>query len=136
VSPEFQITSETTVIGESNRLFEALHWGRWTSEPITPGDPESDNITVSIALADELAILARTPTTPAQNFSALVDHLADKLLGGRVDPALRAELNEFHAALPSWYWQTTGDDLSERRLAVIRGALHLLLVAPETVIDK
>lgn len=136
VSPEFQITSETTVIGESNRFFEALHWGRWTSEPIDLGNPESEGLTVRFAFDDELAILARTPATPAQNHAALVDHLADKLLGGRVGPALRAELLEFHATLPSWYWQTTGDDLRERRLTVIRGALHLLLVAPETAIDK
>ncbi|MBC8009759.1 MAG: hypothetical protein H7067_06655, partial [Burkholderiales bacterium] len=136
VSPEFQITSETTIIGESNRFFEALNWTRWTNEPITPTDPDSETLTVSIPLDDEVAILARTPTTPAENYAALVDHLADKLLGGRVGAALRTDLLELNAALPFWYWQATGDDLLDRRLAVIRATLHLLLVAPETAIDK
>ena len=91
---------------------------------------------LNIPLDEELAILARTPATPAENYAALADHLGEKLLGGRVSPALRTELLEFNAALPSWYWQATGDDLLERRLAVIRYALTLLLIAPETVIDK
>jgi uncharacterized protein (DUF1800 family) len=136
VSPEFQITSETTVIGEANRLYELLFWSRWTGEPVNPADPVSDSLTLSIPLDDELAILARTPTTPAQNYAALVDHLADKLLGGSVSAALRTELLEFHTALPSWYWQTSGDTLLDRRRIVIRSSLHLLLAAPETVIDQ
>lgn len=136
VSPEFQITSETTVIGEANRFHEAMHWRRWTSEPVNPADPDSENLLVSIPLDEEVAILARTPNTTTQNFAALVDHLGVKLLGGRVSPEIRTELLEFHAALPSWYWQTTGEDLRNRRLGAIRSALHLLLIAPEVVIDK
>lgn len=136
VSPEFQIASETTVIGESNRFYEDLNWGKWTAEPSDPADPESEVLYLTIPLDAELAILARTPTTPTENYAALVDHLGEKLLGGRVGPALRTELLEFHAALPSWYWQTTGNDLRDRRLTVIRFALNLLLIAPETAIDK
>ena len=136
VSPEFQITSETTVIGEANRFYEDMNWGKETAEPSDPAVPGSEMLHLDIPLDEELAILARTPATPAENYAALVDHLGEKLLGGRVSPALRTELLELNAALPSWYWQATGDDLLERRLTVIRYALTLLLIAPETVIDK
>ena len=137
VSPEFQITSETTVIGESNRFHDVLNWGKWTNEPSNPSVPSSDVLVVTIPFEAELAILARTPTTPAENFSALVTHLADIFRGGRVSPALRAELLEFHAALPGWYWTTTDQAiLRERRLSAIRYALHLIAIAPETVIDR
>ncbi len=137
VSPEFQITSETTVVSESNCFHDILNWGHWTAEPSVPSDPSSDVLVVTIPFEPELAILARTPTTPAENFSALVTHLADKFRGGRVSPALRAELLEFHAALPGWYWTTTDPAiLREHRLSVIRYALHLIAIAPETVIDR
>ena len=137
VSPEFQITSETTVVVEANSFHDVLNWGKWTGEPADPADPESDILELTIPLDAELAILERTPTTPAENFSALVTHLADKYRGGRVGPELRAELLEFHAALPSWYWTTSDQTtLRERRLTVIRYSIHLLSIAPETVIDR
>lgn len=136
LSPEFQVTSETTVIGESNRFHDILNWGKWTDEPSIPSDPDSPVLVLTIPFDAELAILARTPATPAENFSALVTHLADKVRGGRVGSALRTELLEFHAALPSWYWTTTDQAvLRDRRLSVIRYAIHLLCIAPETVID-
>ena len=137
VSPEFQITSETTVVSESNSFHEALNWGKWTAEPTVPSNPSSDVLVVTIPLEAEIGILARTPTTPAENFSALVTHLADKYRGGRLSSALRTELVEFHAALPSWYWTTTDQAiLRDRRLSVTRYALHLISIAPETVIDR
>lgn len=136
VSPEFQVTSETTVIGESNRFYEIMHWTKWTGEPSDPANPNSPILYLAIPLEAELAILARTPQTPTQNYAALVDHLDEKLLGGGLSPALRAELLAFHAALPTWYWSTSGDDLRSRRRTIIRYSLTLLLTAPETVIDR
>lgn len=137
VSPEFQVTSETTVIGESNRFHDILNWGKWTGEPADPADDEPEILYLNIPYDAELAILARTPATPAENFGALVVHLADKYRGGRVSPALRAELLEFHAALPTWYWSTTDEALlRDRRRLLIGYALHLLALAPETVIDR
>jgi uncharacterized protein (DUF1800 family) len=137
VSPEFQITSETTVVGEANRIHEILNWGRWTGETVDPADPGSANLVLTIPLDAELAILARTPGTAAANFAALVTHLADKYRGGRVSAELRTELLEFHAALPSWFWtDSNANTIRDRRLSVIRHALHLIGIAPETVIDR
>jgi len=137
LSPEFQVTSETTVVGESNRVHDVLNWGKWTGEPSVPTDPASAVLVLTVPLEAELAILARTPAAPAENFSALVTHLADKYRGGRVSAALRTELGEFHASLPSWYWTTTdATALRDRRLSVIRYTIHLMALAPETVIDR
>ncbi len=136
VSPEFQVTSETTVIKEANQFHDILNWTKWTSEPGDPANPLSNGLSLSIPLDQEVAILARTPTTAAENYAALIDHLGQKLLGGRVSPELRSALLGIHAALPGWYWTAVGDDLRNHRLHVIRHALGLLLIAPETVIDK
>jgi uncharacterized protein (DUF1800 family) len=137
LSPEFQVTSETTVVGEANRIHDLLHRGRSTGELSTPTNPNSAYLQITLPLDAELAILARTTATPAANFAALVTHLADKYRGGRVSAELRTELLEFHAALPSWYW-TDGNatTIRDRRLTVIRYALHLIGIAPETVIDR
>ncbi len=136
VSPEFQITTETTVINESNRFYEIMHWTKWTLEPADLSDPDSDSLHLSIPLDAELAVLERTPFTPTENYAALVDHLGVKLLGRPVGAELRATLLAAHAALPSWYWNTSGDDLRDRRLTVIRFTLGLVLSAPETAIDR
>jgi uncharacterized protein (DUF1800 family) len=137
VSPEFQITSETTIVGEANRIFEAIMWSRWLSEPADITQPDEGNLELSLTLAPELALLARTPTTPAQNFAALVDALAAKLLATRISPELRARLIAFHADLPTWYWQTNDSDtLTDRRDALVRAAIHLIVTSPEGSVDN
>ncbi len=137
LSPEFQVTSETSVINESNRIHDVLNWRRWTGEPSVPSDPNSPVLWMSIPLDAELAILARSGFTPAQNYAALLTHLADKQRGGRLSTTLRNELVAFHAALPSWYWTSgTSDEIRDRRLTIIRYTIHLIALAPETVIDR
>jgi uncharacterized protein (DUF1800 family) len=137
LSPEFQVTSETTVINESNRFHDVLNWGKWTGEPSVPSTPGSPVLVLTVPLDAELAILARSGFTPAENYAALLTHLADKQRGGRLGATLRNELTAFHAALPSWYWTngTTGE-IRDRRLFVIRYTIHLIALSPETVIDR
>ena len=141
LSPEFQITSETTVINEANHIHAAAFYGTWTSELIDPSQPHNattnPNIIHRSNFSAELAILERTGFTLTQNLNALFDALSLKLLDGRISPALRATLSATFASMPSWYYTTTNTtDLRNRRLDTVRIAAHIIALSPEYVIQK
>ena len=77
VSPEFQITTDTTVVEQANTMYAALFWG------IVPYDlgPEE---------------------TLADNPTALVDHLNVKLMNGAMSSGMRQIMIETITQLPSY----------------------------------
>jgi uncharacterized protein (DUF1800 family) len=126
-APELQITHETTVAGYANYLRSGLQSGfgqngvNWTA-------PRRD---VQLALSTEAALADR----PAE----LVEHVANKLLGGAVNDAWRAEVV---AAVESVSLPLLRTDLSNQtqhdnaRRNRARLAVFLAAVAPEFLLQK
>ena len=141
VSPEFQITSETTVVREANEIESAIFWGLWTGEVLDPAAPYAETTNPFLILhpdfTAELALLERTGFSAAANQSALLDALALKLLDGRLSPGLRTDLEAAFASLPGWFF-ATGDPalLRERRLQLVGLAAHVIALSPEAVISR
>jgi uncharacterized protein (DUF1800 family) len=126
-APELQITHETTVAGYANYLRSGLQSGfgqngvNWTA-------PRRD---VQLALTTEAALADR----PAE----LVEHVANKLLGGAVNDGWRAEVL---AAVESITLPLLKPDLSNQtqhdtaRRNRARVAVFLAAVAPEFLLQK
>jgi len=105
-SPEFEITTETTVVTVANYLNTAIY--------STLG-PSTDRITLN--LAGEQALAAN----PAQ----LVDHLNSLLLANNMSTAMRNILINAITQIPA-------TDLAERA----KTAVYLVINSPEFAIDK
>jgi uncharacterized protein (DUF1800 family) len=126
-APELQITHETTVAGYANYLRSGLQSGfgqngvNWTA-------PRRD---VQLTLPTEAALADR----PAE----LVEHVANKLLGGAVNDGWRAEVL---AAVESITLPLLKPDLSNQtqhdtaRRNRARVAVFLAAVAPEFLLQK
>ncbi len=141
LSPEFQITSETTVINEANQIHSLVFGGIGTPELVDATQPYNATtnpyITLRPDFSAEVALLERPIFTAAQNQTALIDALALKLLDGHISPELRATLMNVFATLPSWYFPTNDEPtLRSRRLEIVRTAAHLIAISPEYVIQK
>lgn len=106
LSPEFQITSETTSIDYANTVqriaFSGISWG--------------DN-RVEVDLSEEMGL--------ASDPAALLDHLDLLLLAGQMTPELRADIMNALDAI---------DSTDTERIA--ETAVYLVLVSPEFVIQK
>ncbi len=141
LSPEFQITSETTVMREANAIHEAVTWGVWTGERLNPSLPHhpdtNPNILLKPDFTAQLALLERAGFTDLANREALLDSLSITLLDGRLSPELRADALAMFDTLPLWYFPTNDPaTLRDRRLQMVGAVAHLLLASPEYVIGR
>jgi hypothetical protein len=105
-SPEFEITTETTVVTIANYLRTAIYGSL---------GPSSDRITLS--LSNEQALAAN----PAQ----LVDHLNSLLMAGSMSAAMRITLINAITQIPA-------SNPAERA----KTAIYLVINSPEFTIDK
>ncbi|MGZ4967337.1 MAG: DUF1800 family protein, partial [Chthoniobacterales bacterium] len=105
-SPEFEITTETTVVSTANFLRNAIY---------TFVGPNSDRITLN--LANEIS-LASNPTN-------LVDHLNSLLLAGTMSSDMRNILINAVGQIPS-------NNPTERA----RTAIYLVINSPEFAIER
>jgi hypothetical protein len=105
-SPEFEITTDTTVISISNYLRTAIYTGL---------GPSTDRITLNIAAEQARA------TDPA----ALVDHLNTVLMAGGMSPNMRSILINAVSQIPA-------TNTVER----VRTATYLVVNSPECAVDK
>jgi hypothetical protein len=123
VSPEFQITSETTVVNTANWFYELTRRNNTSAAtqgaPFTYGqgfaygDPVKKDVKLDVTA--ELAV--------AGNAGALVDRIGLLLMPGQMTPALRSLLVNYLNTLP-------GGTAAERMTRVCE-ALYLVAVAPE-----
>lgn len=127
LSPEFQIFSETTAIRQANFFMGAMDWGFSTSEP---RDAQS-NYSLRFNYSALVSILNTPGKTHAEAQGLLVDHLNDRMLFGRMSPALRAEILAAHAALPGWF-----DYSPERQAQRVQMAVYLIVNSPEFFVQK
>jgi uncharacterized protein (DUF1800 family) len=105
-SPEFEITTDTTVISTANYLRTGIYTGL---------GPSSDRITLN--LAAEL--------TRASDPAGLVDHLNSVFMAGGMSPSMRSIMINAVNQIPS-------NNPTER----VRTAIYLVVNSPEFVVDK
>ncbi|WAC18635.1 DUF1800 family protein [Luteolibacter sp. SL250] len=127
ISPEFQIFSETTAIRQANFFLGAMEWGLWVSEP----EDEDSNIVLHFNFSELVAILNTPGKTPVEAQGLLLDHLNDRMLFGKMSPALRAEILAAYAALPGWI-----DHSASRQGERARMAIYLIANSPEFFVQK
>lgn len=107
VSPEFQITTDTTVITTANRMRSTVY-----------AQPSSTNPDVLVLDLSSVAALASNPT-------ALVDSLNNLLMGGEMSAEMRT-------IVINAVTQISAANTLERA----QTAVHLLVTSPEFVIEK
>jgi uncharacterized protein (DUF1800 family) len=105
-SPEFEITTDTTVILATNYLRTAIYTGL---------GPSSDRITLSVAAEQ----------TRASDPAALVDHLNSVLMAGGMSSSMRNIMINAVTQIPS-----------SNTLERVRTAIYLVVNSPEFVVDK
>ena len=105
-SPEFEITTDSTVISAANYLRTAIYTGL---------GPSTDRITLSLAAEQTRA------TDPA----GLVDHLNSVLLAGGMSSSMRNIIINAVTQIPA-----------TNTLERVRTAIYLVVNSPEFVVDK
>jgi uncharacterized protein (DUF1800 family) len=105
-SPEFEITTDSTVISTANYLRTAIYTGL---------GPSTDRITLTVSPEQARA------TDPA----ALVDHLNSVLMAGGMSPSMRTILINAVSQISS-----------TNTLERVRTAIYLVVNSPEFAIDK
>jgi uncharacterized protein (DUF1800 family) len=105
-SPEFEITTDTTVISAANYLRTAINTGL---------GPSSDRITLSLAAEQ----------TRASDPAGLVDHLNSVLMAGGMSSNMRNIMINAVTQIPS-----------NNTLERVRTAIYLVVNSPEFVVDK
>ncbi len=109
-SPEMQITTETTTVTTANALYNLVFFRNSSLATPQPND-------VLIDIAEELAL--------ADNPAALVDKVAEKLLGGPASPTLR------QAAIDQ-----VGRVAVANRANRVAEALYLVVTSPEYAVSR
>jgi uncharacterized protein (DUF1800 family) len=125
-APEFQITSETTVINQNNNQHSAIFWGIWTREK----NPSGQNYYIKLNVAEQAALLTRPGFTPLENQNALLDNINLLLLNGRMSAGLRQNILNAYAALPTWF--TSAQNQTDR----VNMALWIIMASPEYAVQK
>jgi uncharacterized protein (DUF1800 family) len=105
-SPEFEITTDTTVISVANYLRTGIYTGL---------GPSSDRITLNLAAEQ----------TRASDPAGLVDHLNALFMGGGMSPGARNIMVNAVTQIPS-----------SNPLERVRTAVYLVVNSPEFVVDK
>lgn len=107
VAPEAQILHDTTILRAADRLFDYAH------EVPLGGANNSNQHSILLNIEAEKSL--------ANNVSALLDHLTEKLLVGSMSDSLRSTLLELGEATPM-------TDNGEQR---VREILYVLFISPE-----
>lgn len=105
-SPEFEITTDTTVVSTANYLRTAIYTGL---------GPAGDRITLSLAAEQ----------TRAADPAALVDHLNSLLMAGGMSSSMRNIMINAVTQIPA-----------NNTLERVRTAIYLVVNSPQFVIDK
>ncbi|MEO8352360.1 MAG: DUF1800 family protein [Chthoniobacteraceae bacterium] len=121
LSPEFQITTETSVINLTNLMNTIIFNGLSTRE----------GASVKLNLDSYIALLQREESPPEVNQEEVIQSLDELFLGGRMSPALKQSIREAFAALPANFG--TSDDRQRDR---VRIALYITVSSPEFSVQK
>jgi len=126
-SPEFQITSETTVISQTNVQYSIIYNGIWTPEK----NAANQNGYVALDIEPQITLLSREGLTKEQNQDALIDHLNVMLTSGQMSNGLRQSLKNGFAAFPN-----LNDVSHDRQRDRVRAAIFAITASPEYSVQK
>ncbi|MEZ5463814.1 MAG: DUF1800 domain-containing protein [Lysobacteraceae bacterium] len=115
-SPEFQITTDTTIVSVTNRIGAAVYWGYHNP----PATDDSDDMMVDLSTEEPFG------DDPA----ALVSRYDLLFMNGWMSPAMRALLIEHLEAMSTDEWHP--DYRRER----VQDALVLILTSPQYAVQK
>ena len=125
VTPEFQITNETSVINNATWFYDLTRYNSVnTTDPFTSGqgydfgDPIKRDIKLDLTYERSIAA----------DSAALVDRLSDLLMPGMMDPRLRTLIVNYLETLP----EVTDSNKMKR----IGEAFYLLSLTPEFTWQK
>jgi len=127
VAPEMQITSETSVTAYANFVLDALNKGAGPVVPLAIGT-ERD---IQFDLSEQLAL--------AYDVNNLVQHVADRLLGGTMSDNLKALLSTTLQTIPVPALDATGSNgqvINEALTKRVQTAILLVAVSPEFILIK
>jgi uncharacterized protein (DUF1800 family) len=126
-APEFQITSETSVISLSNVVNTIIYSGIGTREQ----NANNQQTFVNLDLEPVITMLSKEGFTPEQNLETVLNHLDVLLCSGQMTLGLRQSIKDAIALLPS-NWDTSHDRQRER----VRLIAYIIATSPEYCVQK
>ncbi len=126
-APEFQITSETSVISLSNVVNSIIYNGISTRER----NANDQTVYVNLDVEPLITMLSKESTTPEQNLETVLNHLDVLLCSGQMTLGLRQSIKDALAALPA-NWDLSHDRQRER----IRLIAYIITTSPEYCVQK
>ena len=120
-SPEFQITSEVSVISFTNAIHKIIQKGIGTLE----------DVTVKLNFDPSVALLERVQNGTTVNEAALIDSLNVLLLGGQMSDGMAMSIRNAFATLPADF-----GSLREQQSARVRMAVYIIATSPEFSVQK
>ena len=129
ITPEFQLTSETSVVRQANFIYNGLY-NDALSQPGLESF-KSGGRDVMVDLRPWMGIgPGGLPWVHNNNLSALIDELNTQLLAGQLSAAAKAEISAHATSLA--YTTPTTTQLRDR----IRAVVHLIVTSPAFTIQK
>ena len=129
ITPEFQLTSETSVVRQANFIYNGLY-NDALSQPGLESF-KSGGRDVMVDLRPWMGIgPGGLPWVHNNNLGALIDELNTQLMAGQLSAAAKAEISAHAASLA--YTTPTTTQLRDR----IRAVVHLIVTSPDFTIQK
>ena len=131
VTPEFQLSSDTNVIRQSNFIYEGIFKPSGNS-PISSF--RSGNGTLALDFTKWLGNRPSTtvPWTDNANISALIDELSTLLTSGQLSSQAKTIISNYVTTLS----YTTGAATEIQRRDRLRAIIHLITTSPDFTIQK
>jgi len=135
VTPEFQLTSDTNVIRQSNFLYEGIY------KPSTTNTIHSSFRSGNGAIALDFTPWMQTRPggsgawTDNANLSALVDQLSILLTAGQLNASARTIIVNFVSNTTNITY-TNGSATDAQKINRLRGIIHLIATSPDFTIQR
>ena len=129
ITPEFQLTSETSVIRQANFLYNGIYNDALSQSGLASFKSGGRDIMVDLRPWMG-AGPGGLPWVHNNNLTALIDELSTQLLAGQLSAAAKTEIRDH--ALSLAYTTPTTTQLRDR----VRAVVHLIVTSPDFTIQK
>ena len=129
VTPEFQLTSETSVIRQANFIYNGIYNDALGQPGLASF--KSGNRDIMVDLRPWMAVgPGGLPWVHNNNLTALIDELSTQLMGGQLSAAAKTEIRNHAVSLA--YTTPSATQLKDR----IRAVVQLIVTSPDFTIQK